>query len=130
MVARTGSCVSGAPSIWQRNMAFGKLSITTASISMTSSFGLRTRSVLFLRSLPWARASFLPKSAVVDGDDDCCAWAVSTKEARDGDMGDADEGAGTVNAWTLLLLWHMHKTAQMLAMRMWRIMVVGWGKCM
>lgn len=50
-------------------MALGKLSITTASTSMTSSFCFLTRSVLFLRSFPSARAAFLPNK-IVDGK--CC----------------------------------------------------------
>lgn len=62
IVASTGSCVSGAPSMAHRNMAFGKLSSTTASTSMTSSFCFLTRSVLFFRSFPCSLAAFLPKS--------------------------------------------------------------------
>jgi len=34
---------------------------------MTSSFFFLTRSVLFLRSFPWARAAFFPNKAVFDG---------------------------------------------------------------
>ena len=65
-MANTGSCVSGAPSIEQRNMAFGKLSITVPSTSMTSSYTFFTRSDFPLRSFPCARAAFLPYMAVFD----------------------------------------------------------------
>ena len=58
--------MSAAPSIAQRNMAFGRDSITTASTSMTSSFTFLTRSLRPLRSFPLALASFFPKRAVVD----------------------------------------------------------------
>lgn len=51
-----------------RNMALGRLSRTTASTSITSSFVFRTRSVLFFLSFPLALASFFPNKAVVDVD--------------------------------------------------------------
>ena len=54
-----------------RNMALGRLSRTTPSISITSSLTFLTRSVLFFRSLPVSRASFFPNKMRVDkGDDD------------------------------------------------------------
>ncbi|VEU40219.1 unnamed protein product [Pseudo-nitzschia multistriata] len=66
MVARTGSWVSGALSMAQRNMAFGRLSKTTPSTSITSSFGFFTLVFFFFDSFPWALAAFFPNSAVVD----------------------------------------------------------------
>jgi len=64
IVARMRGWVSRAPSILQRNIALGRASTTTASTSMTSSLTFLTRSFLFFRSFPCARASFFPKSIV------------------------------------------------------------------
>jgi len=97
MVANTGSCVSGAPLIVQRNMAFGRLSITTPSTSMTSSLTFLTRSARPLRSFPLARAAFFPKRAVVDGDDGCANVGCVRTEAPA--AGRDEEGA---NALTLV----------------------------
>jgi hypothetical protein len=80
IVAKTGGCVSGVPSIVHRNMAFGRLSMTTPSTSITSSFTFLTRSVLFFRSLPCARASFLPNNEVELGANDVEVPVVSRVE--------------------------------------------------
>lgn len=80
MVARMGGWVSGAPLIEQRNMAFGRDSMTTASISITSSFTFFTRFLRALLSFPFALASFFPKRAEVDVDLDSVGLKV--KELR------------------------------------------------
>jgi len=80
IVERMRGWVSGAPSILQRNMALGRLSTTIASTSMTSSLTFLTRSLLFFRSFPLARASFFPKSDV--GEEVRIPWEWCVTKAR------------------------------------------------
>ena len=70
-------------------MALGRDSDTMASTSMTSSFCFLTRSVLFLRSFPAARAAFLPNRDVVDKADV---------------VDDENDGVGAINVGEVILL--------------------------